>query len=31
VFGKGAGLEALRGAMSARYSRKPKKPGDGNV
>lgn len=31
VFGKGAGLEALRGAMSARYSRKPKKPGDGNA
>ncbi|HMV62260.1 MAG TPA: hypothetical protein PKE01_02945 [Rhodocyclaceae bacterium] len=26
VFGKGAGLEALREAMSARYTRKPKAP-----
>ena len=28
VFGKGAGLETLREAMSARYSRKPKTPAD---
>lgn len=28
VFGKGAGLETLREAMSARYSRKPKTPSD---